>query len=411
MRYIGIQHRIKKTMEGEARPTMVSLGEGDFVQELKLETEQDELDFLLGRLPTAWRGVEDGEDISHIPQHHIRERKAKDSEELARRIPATYEGLCAGDIVGMALGGSGDYFAAALSKKLETLGAGSVLRIPPNRLKEKRGDTKKDNDHALLRKLVQNEPDLFYPITLKDRDLIRVSGCFKERVEAQKARIAADNRLRQRLIGQIFLSEEGGYPEGELENLFKERRATNVILSTLLQEEKEADKRLRVAVQKLSVWSKVFKPIQGMGEAIAAGIIARVVDIRRFSKASKLVAYCGVHVLPDGKFPRKRRGSVANWDDEARQRLYLFGDQCVKNPHGEWGKYLRTAKARLRERHPDPIIGENGKKKYTDGHIHKMAIWRTLTRFTEWLYREWTKLENTNNKAHNSVPERDDQAA
>jgi len=396
MRYIGIQHRVKRTTEGEARPTMVSIREGDFIEEIKLETEQDEFDFLLDHLPTAWRVIEDGEDISHIPQRHIHLRKSKKPDETVKYIPTTYEGLHTGDVVGMVLGGSGDYFAAALSKKLEILGTGNVLRIPPNRLKEKRGDTTKDGDHSLLMKLVHDEPDLFYPVTLKDRDLIRVSGCFKDRVEAQKARIAAENRLRQRVIGQIFLSEEGGYPEGELEDLFKQRKANNVIVSSLIQEEKEADKRLRHAVQRLAVWEHIFEPIQGMGEVIAAGIISQVVDIRRFSKASKLVAYCGVHVLPDDRFPRKRHGTVANWDNEARQRLYLFGDQCVKQANGEWGKYLRAAKVRLRERHPVPVIGENGKKKYTDGHIHKMAIWRTLTRFTEWLYREWTKLESDN---------------
>lgn len=392
MRYIGIQHRVKRSKEGEERPTMVAIRDGDFVTEHELKTEQDELDFVLGRFPTAWRVVEEGEDISQFPKHHLRER-GKD-EEKTIRVPVSYEGFRAGDSIGMVLGGSGDYLACALSRQAEKIGGGSVMRIPPNRLKAKRGEVKKDRDHDLLMRFVKSDPDLFYPVTRLDRDSIRVRGSYQDRVEAQKARIASENRLRQRFIGQIFLSEDGLYPEGALEDAFKERKANDVIVSALSQEEKRADKEMREAVRRLNVWREIFSPIEGMGEAIAAGIIAPIVDIRRFSKASKLVAYCGVHVLPDGTFPRKRRGTVANWDDAARQALYLFSDQCVYRKDGKWGKYLRATKIRFRERHPVVEITEKGKKRYTDIHIHKMGVWRTLTRFTEWLWREWTRLEN-----------------
>ncbi|MBI4437562.1 hypothetical protein HY631_01285 [Candidatus Uhrbacteria bacterium] len=33
-----------------------------------------------------------------------------------------------------------------------------------------------------------------------------------------------------------------------------------------------------------------------------------------------------------------------------------------------------------------------GKKRYTDGHIHKMALWRTVTKFVEWLADQWSEL-------------------
>src|SRR3989344_445358 len=107
MRYIGIQHRVKRTTEGEARPTMVSIREGDFIEEIKLETEQDEFDFLLDHLPTAWRVIEDGEDISHIPQRHIHLRKSKKPDETVKYIPTTYEGLHTGAVVGREAGGAG----------------------------------------------------------------------------------------------------------------------------------------------------------------------------------------------------------------------------------------------------------------------------------------------------------------
>ena len=47
-------------------------------------------------------------------------------------------------------------------------------------------------------------------------------------------------------------------------------------------------------------------------------------------------------------------------------------------------------------------------KRYTKGHIHKMAIWRSLTRFVESLHREWWKLERS---AAESAPEKERKAA
>ena len=55
-------------------------------------------------------------------------------------------------------------------------------------------------------------------------------------------------------------------------------------------------------------------------------------------------------------------------------------------------------KAEYRKRHPVPVKVDNGKGKmvmrYTDGHIHKLAQWRTITRFAERLYADWTKFEH-----------------
>jgi len=108
--------------------------------------------------------------------------------------------------------------------------------------------------------------------------------------------------------------------------------------------------------------------------------------------AAKLKAFLGVHVLLDGRFPRKRRGEVANWNPAGRQALYLLADQFNRRPDSQWGERLLYYKKVLRERHPEVVI-ENGKKRYTKGHIHKMALWRTLTKFVESLYRDWLRIE------------------
>lgn len=134
---------------------------------------------------------------------------------------------------------------------------------------------------------------------------------------------------------------------------------------------------------------------------------------------AKLAAFCGVHVLRGGKyqdvppeksFPRRRGGALANWNTLARQALYLLGDQFNRRPDSPWGQRLIAAKARLRAIHPEPVVvkkngpDDKGTKRYTDGHIHKMAIWRTLTRFVSWLFREWRRLERRQQAAAAAPP-------
>lgn len=474
-RFIGIRHRVKETAEGKERPTMIAIREGDFLSVHELKTEQDELDFVLGRFPTAWREAEEGEDLSAVRPYHIKVQKRK--EGTRTRIPTSYDGLREGDIVAAIFGGSGDRMTFSASREGEKSGF-SVFRIPPAILSQQRGTATKEEDHLTLCRLIKTSPNLFYPVFLKDRDLIDMIEKYRKRRATQKDRIRCTLRLRQRYIGEIFLAP-GLYPEGSIEDAYDAMLANNAALKTLVAEEKKQEQELRVAVQKLDVWHTVFAPIPGCGEVIAAGIIAAVGDIRRFQVepdrakiaelraeasrlkleanftddtdkvqervtietnhyqlvqlvrswkrtngkegeaalldqalachdkvrdlkrkavergAAKLVAYCGVHVLKDGTFPRRRRGKDKenNWPQEARQALYLLGDQFVYQKDSEWGKRLRFYKERLRERHPEVVLNSAGKKAYTDAHIHKMAIWRTLTRFTEWLFREWTKLE------------------
>ncbi len=358
MRYIGIRHRVKKTVEGEARPTQVVICESEDEKVLELEDESSELDFALGR--------------------------------FTKKPSKTKEGLKAGDIVAMALGGSGDNFAYALSRQAEKVGA-KVLRLPPFVLKERRKGEDKDADARLLAELVKTEPGLFYEVTSRDRVLIKIRETFGARQEAMKERIACEQLLYANFIGKIFRSEEGLYPEGKIEESFAKAKANDVILQSLEDEEGKRIKEMKKALNELDVYTEVFSKVDGCGPMIAASIISSVIDIRRFPTDAKLKAFCGVHVLSDGKFARKRSGAVANWSPEARQGLYLLGDQWNRRPDSVWGKKLREYKKIFRSKHPEEIVA--GKRRYTKGHIHKMATWRTITKFVEWMYREWWKLE------------------
>ena len=240
-RFIGISHRIKKTAKNEARPTLVVI-EVDGKQVIhELDDDTAELDFVRGIFPLAYRQVEKGEDLSGFNPRQLRWKKldgdkleeAKAEYEgyllrqdkktwyVATHVPTKFEGLQAGDTVTMILGGSGDRLAFSMSRRAETIGA-TVLRLPGYDLNARRNGASKDDDHITLAQLARQHAELFYPVMLRDRDLIAMSEALYARNEAQQARIGCEQRLRGRFIGRVFLNEEGGYPEGAIEDAFDE---------------------------------------------------------------------------------------------------------------------------------------------------------------------------------------------
>lgn len=486
-RVIGIQHRVKRNADGEARPTQVAFSIGGHITKLELRTEQDELDFVTRNLPIRWRKPAEEEDVSGIPFRHLRTTKVAadqvadhpsglilklDKQDyVVTGVPEAYEGLQSGDSVAMVLGGSGDLLAYALAVQGEQIGA-KVYRIAPFKFKAARGSSNKEDDAALLADhLLTNESD-FYLFSPRDRGLVKLIQSQRAREEAMKARVACEQRLRQNYIGNAML---GIYPQGDIEKEFAAAKANDTILSGLLAEESMRDRELAKAANALDVYCEVFDPITGMGPAIAARIIAAVGDVRRFwvlpdetemarlhdaskeiqqqyydpivpevkaqftpemtiwdklnvakqhynrkgntqavkalqkamdshhersklkkqarqKSVAKFRAFCGVHVLDNGTFPRRRNNEVANWNPLARQAFYLAGEQFVRRADSVWGQRYRALKARYRQKHPEPIVGANGAKKYTDGHIHKMAYWAAIGEFAEYVYDQWSKL-------------------
>lgn len=434
MRFIGIQHRRKKTATGEARPTRVCIiGNNSNVTEYELEDEMSELNFVHGLLPVQFRPVVATDNLAAFKPSHIKWRKVKKDENLdqipenrrrvdgkvweeAEKVACAFDGLMSGDVVGMVLGGSGDKFAYALSNHGEEIGA-QVYRLPPFVLKEFREtlnpDQDKKNDAGILAGLVCNDQSQFYLVNRRERELIKLDQAYHDRMDAMKARIGCEQKILQNLVGLIFCSEEGQYPEGTIEVLYEQAKANDKILQGYLAEEEARDKNLAKSLKQLTIYEELFQPIEGVGPAIAARLIVAIRDIRRFATDAKLKAYLGAHVMNGGKFgerpadkqfARRRGGEVANWQADGRQALYLLVDQFNRRPNTIWGKKLREIKARLRATHPE-VVEVEGKKRYTDGHIQKMALWRTATKFTEWLWKEWTRLERKQSKQAETVSE------
>ncbi len=393
-RLIGIRHRVKKTVDGEARPTEVAI----FITTAssqpvlyKLDDELAELDFVFGLFPVSYREANKNEDLSKFFSRHIKEKKAKDDnggEIIKKFVHEQYDGFGGGDIVVSMLGGSGRKMMFALSRRAEQIGA-KVFWISSGILKKLR-EQDKDKDAENVATLFIKQPHLFHQVTVKDRDLIILREKLDGRVDAMKARIACEQRLTQRTIGKIFCSEEGMYPEEKLEEIFDKEKANDSIFQSLLAEENDREKELVRHVKELDIYKNLFEPIEGCDPMIASRIIASIGDIKRFDgNVARFKAYCGVH-LRDGKFARRRNNQAANWSNEIRQAMYLLVDQFNRRADSVWGIKFREIKGKIRDTHPE-TVGENGKKKHTLMHIHRMAKWRTLTKFTEWLFKEWNK--------------------
>ena len=75
MRTIGIRHRVKRTAEGEAKPTQVVIKQGDSFRSYNLGDETAELDFVCGRFPAEYRLAQEEEDLSGFMSHHIKKQK------------------------------------------------------------------------------------------------------------------------------------------------------------------------------------------------------------------------------------------------------------------------------------------------------------------------------------------------
>jgi hypothetical protein len=401
---------VKQTVREETRPTLIAVKKDGAVYTCELEDEQAELDFVLGRFPVAFRNIESPEDLKGVLTHQIKWRRLKKNEkpesysvellrrstdgfELATKVPARYDGLKQGDHVGIVMSGAGNRFAFALSTRGEKIGDVRVMRVPSFVLSRERGEASKDNDHMLLANLAETHPEFFYDVTAREREKIVVAELYRDRREVQHERIKAEQRLRSRLIGQIFLSEGGQCPEGAIEDEFKRARANSIITHSLREEEKKCEAKLRVAVRKLEVWRRIFNAIEGCGEVLTARIVSEIVDIRRFATAPGLKKVAGVHVMPDGSFVRRRRGQISGYRPDLRQALYLLVDQFVKRPDSLWGRRYRLYKKFQRQYHPEVVDTEEGKTQFSDMHIHRRAIWRTASRFVEWLHREWWRIE------------------
>jgi len=101
----------------KSRSTMVAIKQGKKFIKIALKTDQDELDFALGKLPIKWRKAVENEDLSGFFHHHLKQSK----KDNTISVPETYEGQLVLE------------FDGAFEFKRESEHPTIVLRKPPAR--------------------------------------------------------------------------------------------------------------------------------------------------------------------------------------------------------------------------------------------------------------------------------------
>lgn len=143
--------------------------------------------------------------------------------------------------------------------------------------------------------------------------------------------------------------------------------------------------------QLVPVWDWITN-IRGLGEGgLAAQLLAQVDDISKFDTVSRLWRFAGQAVF-DGKAEKNQRGEKSHFNRKLKGICFNIADQFIKQQTPGYVDLYYAEKARQRELHPVPVEN-NGKKLYTDAHIHNRA-WRKMVKaFLRDLWVEWRKVE------------------
>jgi len=154
-----------------------------------------------------------------------------------------------------------------------------------------------------------------------------ILGLLAESVDdLESTRIATENRLRSLASYDLETTREA--------------EELTLLCAQLLDAEKHAIKNLERRMKAHQLWP-TFKDMQGIGRKQLARLLAAIGDPAWNTKENRprtfgeLVAFCGLDPV-NGQGRRKRRGERANWNGEARKRLWLIATSCVKEPGRTW---------------------------------------------------------------------------
>lgn len=396
-RLIGVQHRRKTTKEGEARPTIVSVCSDTGTKTHKLESDMDELDFVHGKLPTEYRDVVIGEDLSSSEPHHIIWRKSKKDETLEKaletwpkgslqtehkgrgkskieiltgipeKVACKFEGLRDNDFILGIFGGSGKDFVIALINKASELQNTKVFLTAPRNLKNFR-DTEhaeKESDSELLVRLYQKSPELFHEMFPTDAETWEVMHLWDMTAEAMGQRKKVAQRAEQFAHHEAYTQKS--YLGSKLAQEILRIKSNNQTLQQVEESESEAQKLLVSSVENHPLYKFIFEGIKGCGPRGFAKILSGIMDIRRFPREGigAFLRFCG-YASEKGEngnntIQRFRRGGKGSpFNPEVKQAIWLLIDmQFSRQGDGDdtpWGKRFREIKAGLWEKHPFPEL-------------------------------------------------------
>jgi hypothetical protein len=140
------------------------------------------------------------------------------------------------------------------------------------------------------------------------------------------------------------------------------------------------------------IWNWLVS-IRGIGDGLAAQLLALIDDIGKFDTVSKLWRFSGYAVI-DGKREYPTKGKTLTYNKTLKSTVYLCGEQFVKHQSPLYVPIYYAEKERQRRLHPEPVSNGNGGKKYTDGHINYRAYRKMNKIFLQHLWLKWREYED-----------------
>lgn len=178
----------------------------------------------------------------------------------------------------------------------------------------------------------------------------------------------------------------------------------NPLFAEAVRAEEAIEKEMEKVLKEIPIFNEFFSQIKGLaGPAIAGMIIGEIGNIRRFPTPAALLNYSGWGLKQNAEtqaYERQMRkhGQVDSNNKWLKQSLYLAVVSIIKLNPEEKAVY-DGFKARLLEAHPEPVMvpgGKEGKmvKRFTKGHLDKMARRKWIRHFITNMWKKWTRMEN-----------------
>lgn len=156
---------------------------------------------------------------------------------------------------------------------------------------------------------------------------------------------------------------------------------------------KNVKKTMTLYGQLVPVWGWATG-IKGLGEGgLAAQLLAQIDDIHKFDTVAALWRFAGFAVM-EGKAEKNQKGEKSHFNRRLKGVCFNIADQFIKQQTPGYVEIYYAEKERQRELYPGPIANGNGKKIYTDAHIHNRAWRKMIKAFLRDLWVEWQRIED-----------------
>jgi hypothetical protein len=152
-----------------------------------------------------------------------------------------------------------------------------------------------------------------------------------------------------------------------------------------------------------------------VGLPVVGRLIGIIGPLDKYATVSKLWAFCGLSVNPDGTTQKRTKGETVNYSPQVRVILHRLGDSVVKMGKGgtyraayDYKKAVYLARPRLGNSgcpmgriHKDakgrvyPCIHEEDGKEVS-AHLHTAAMRYAVKTFLKHFWKEWNKRRNEN---------------